>query len=108
MTRTYGEPVAGPSGPGTVVLELGPGAGALLLHAPADMNGTEIDISLTGSTGRRTHSVVRPRHVLAGTQYAAVYPGLQPGHYTIWRQDQEPAGTVTIAAGAVTTFAWPA
>jgi hypothetical protein len=107
MTRTHGEPAAGPSGSGTVVLELGPGAGVLVLHTPPDMNGTEIDISLTGSTGRRTHSLVRPRHVAAGIRYAAVYPGLEPGHYTIWRDNEKPAVTVAITGGAVTTVAWP-
>jgi hypothetical protein len=107
MNRTYREPAAGPSGSGTVVLELGPGAGALVLHTPADMSGTEIDIGRTGSTGPRTHSMVRPRHVPAGTQYAAVYPGLPPGDYTIWQPDGTPAVMITITAGAVTTASWP-
>ena len=71
------EPVAGPSGSGTVVLELGPGAGALVLRTPAELDGTEIEISLSGDPGHRTHSLVRPRHVAGGTRYAAVYPGLR-------------------------------
>jgi hypothetical protein len=105
------EPNAGPSGSGTVVLELGPGAGTLVLHTPPELNGTEINISLTGSTGQhghRTHSMVRPRHVASGTRYAAVYPGLPPGEYTIWEQDGTPAVTVTVAEGAVTIADWPA
>lgn len=106
--HTPAEPVAGPSGSGTVVLELGPGAGALVLRVPAELNGAEIDISLTSGGGRRTHSMVRPRHVAGGTQYAAVYPGLPPGDYTIWRDQLTPVWTVTISAGAVTTATWPA
>ncbi len=102
------EPVAGPSGSGTVVLELGPGAGALVLHTPAELTGTEIDISRTGSHARRTHSMVRPRHIAGGTQYAAVYPGLPPGEYTIWRDMVTPANTITISDGRVTTATWPA
>jgi hypothetical protein len=105
MTSSHAEPVAGPSGSGTVVLELGPGAGALVLHTPADMNGAEIDIST--ASGARTHSMVRPRHVAAGTLYAAVYPGLAPGEYTIWRADGTPALAVRIADGAATTASWP-
>jgi hypothetical protein len=101
------EPVAGPSGSGTVVLELGPGAGALVLHTPAGMNGSEIDVSLVSSRGHRTHSMVRPRQVAGGTRYAAVYPGLPPGEYTVWRDDGTPAVTVTLVAGAVTTASWP-
>jgi hypothetical protein len=106
MRHVTAEPVAGPSGSGTVVLELGPGAGALVLHTPADMNGAEIDIS--AASGARTHSMVRPRHVAGGTQYAAVYPELAPGEYTIWRADGTPAAAVTITGGTATTVHWPA
>ena len=105
MTSSHAEPLAGPSGSGTVVLELGPGAGALVLHTPAEMNGAEIDIST--ASGARTHSMVRPRHVAGGTQYAAVYPGLAPGQYTIWRADGTPATVVTITEGSATTGRWP-
>ncbi len=106
--HTPAEPAAGPSGSGTVVLELGPGAGALVLHTPAELNGTEIDISLAGSRGQRTHSMVRPRHVAGGTRYAAVYPGLPPGDYVIWRDGLTPVATVTVGDGLVATVTWPA
>ncbi len=105
--HAHAEPVAGPSGSGTVVLELGPGAGALVLHTPPELNGAEIDISLADGQGRRTHSMVRPRHVLAGTRYAAVYPGLPAGEYTIWRADSTPAISTTVVEGTVTTASWP-
>jgi hypothetical protein len=104
------EPVAGPSGSGTVVLELGPGVGTLVLHTPAAMNGAEIEISRAGGAGQhghRTHSMVRPRHVASGTRYAAVYPALPPGQYTIWREDDTPAVTVPVAEGVATTASWP-
>ncbi len=39
------EPAAGPSGPGTVVLDLGVDVGALILYAPADLDGAEVEIS---------------------------------------------------------------
>ena len=108
--HTPAEPNAGPSGSGTVVLELGPGAGTLVLHTPPELNGTEIQISQPGDAGHhghRTHSMVRPRHIASGTQYAAVYPGLPPGEYTIWAQDGSPAVTVTVAEGVATTASWP-
>jgi hypothetical protein len=105
--HTPAEPVAGPSGSGTVVLELGPGAGALVLHVPAGMNGAEIDISPVGTPSHRTHSAVRPRHVPGATRYAAVYPGLSPGAYTIWRHDGSAAATVTVAEAVITTASWP-
>jgi hypothetical protein len=101
------EPDAGPSGSATVVLELGPGVGVLVLHTPAGMNGAEIEISLTGSDGPRTHSMVRPRHVPGGTRYAAVYPGLAAGEYQIWAPGGPAVATVTITAGIAATAHWP-
>jgi len=101
-----GEPAAGPSGSGTVVLELGPGAGALVLYTPAARVGAEIEISLADVAARRTHSMVRPRHVAGTTVYAAVYPDLPPGDYTIWAGSATVA-TVAVAAGAVTRATWP-
>jgi hypothetical protein len=99
------EPATGPSGPGTVVMEVGAGIGALILYTPADLDGAEIEISL--KTGTRTHSRVRPRQVPAGTRYAAVYPGLPAGCYTIWRDERHRAGTVTVTGGQVTSCRWP-
>ena len=102
------EAVAGPSGPGTVILELGAGMGVLVLFTPADMDGREIKISAEGSaTGRRTHSRVRPRHMATGTRYAAVYPDLPAGPYTIWADESRGAGRVVIAGGRVTNWSWP-
>jgi hypothetical protein len=104
------ESAAGPSGPGTVVLELGPGIGALVLFTPPGMDGREIEISrCDGATGaRRTHSQVRPRHMVSVTRYAAVYPDLAAGSYTIWADAARPAGEVVIAGGRVTNWSWPA
>jgi hypothetical protein len=107
------EQTRGPSGPGTVVLELGAGVGALVLYTPAELDGREIeispgDISPDDRGGRRTHSQVRPRHVPTGTRYAAVYPDLAAGPYTIWADEERPAGRIEIAEGRVTNWSWPA
>jgi hypothetical protein len=103
----HAELAAGPSGSGTVVLELGPGAGALVLHVPAEMDGAEIEIGLAARPDLRTHSAVRPRHVPGGTRYAAVYPGLMPGDYVVLRDDGTAAVTVTVSGGSVATVRWP-
>jgi len=103
------ESVDGPSGPGTVVLELGADVGALVLFTPAELDGREIEISRdsdAGPSARRTHSQVRPRHMPAGTRYAAVYPQLAAGTYTIWADSQSRAGAVVIAGGRVTNWSW--
>ena len=101
------EPVAGPSYSGTVVLELGSGAGALVLRVPADLDGAEIEISQEGNVGPRTHSMVRPRHVAGGTMHAAVYPDLPPGRYVVWASEDVPGPAVQIAPGVVTTATLP-
>lgn len=96
-----------PSRPGTVVLNLTAGTGALILHVPADLDGREVEISLESSgDGLRTHSRVRARHIGASVRYAAVYPDLAAGDYTIWRDSVTPAGTVTVAGGHVTSCHW--
>jgi hypothetical protein len=102
------EHAAGPSGPGTVIMELGADIGALILYTPADLDGAEIEISRPGDpAARRTHSQVRKRQVANVTQYAAVYSPLRAGEYTIWRDEDRPAATVTIAGGRITSCRWP-
>jgi hypothetical protein len=105
------EPAAGPSGPGTVVLDLGAGIGALILYTPADLDGAEIEISRDGDPddlgSRRTHSQVRQSHMATVTMYAAVYPDLLSWQYTIWRDEHSPAAAVTITGGQVTSCDWP-
>jgi hypothetical protein len=102
------EETRGPSGPGTVVLELGAGVGALVLYTPAELDGREIEISRDEPGASRTHSQVRPRHMATGTRYAAVYPDLAAGPYTIWADEQSTAGRVVITGGLVTNWSWPA
>jgi hypothetical protein len=102
------ESVAGPSGSGTVVMELGGDIGALVLYVPAGLDGREIEISRDGDPGgRRTHSQVRPRHLAARTAHAAVYPNLPAGTYTIWRDEHRPAATAVVTGGQITSCRWP-
>jgi hypothetical protein len=107
MTEPTAGP-SGPSGPGTVIMELGAGVGALILYTPADLDGEEIEISRDGDPGsQRTHSRIRPRHMPGETRYAAVYPSLPAGLYTVWRDERSPAATVTVVGGQVSSCDWP-
>ncbi|MGN6677574.1 MAG: hypothetical protein ACTHKL_07280 [Streptosporangiaceae bacterium] len=102
------EAVSGPSTSGSVVLDLGPGTGALVLHAPPELDGAEIEISRPADApGSRTHSLVRRRELPGRVQFAAVYPGLPPGDYVIWRDSTSQASRVTVTSGQVTTACWP-
>jgi hypothetical protein len=98
---------AGATGAGSVVLELGGDVGVLVVQAPAALAGQEIEISPAdaGPEGTyRTHALVRERVTASGTSYAAVYPGVPVGRYTIWRDALTPAGTVTVSGGQVARF----
>ena len=102
------EAIPGPSGSGSVVLDLGSDVGALVLHTPPELDGREIEISLDGApAGHRTHSQVRQRQLPAGPRYAAVYPGLPAGTYTLWHDAGTPALRVTITGGRVSAASWP-
>ena len=41
------------------------------------------------------------------TKYAAVYPGLPAGRYTIWRDEHTPATVATVSGGQVSSSYWP-
>ncbi|HUD37225.1 MAG TPA: hypothetical protein VMR14_10040 [Streptosporangiaceae bacterium] len=102
---TVGEHVPGPDPESYVVLDVGGDVGALVLYCPAELDGAEIDISRPDAP--RTHSQVRERRTGPRPVYAAVYPGLRSGTYTIWRDAQTPAGTVLIEGGEVASWTWP-
>jgi len=97
-----------PSRAGSVMLDLGGDIGALILDAPAELNGREIEISRAGGTrARHTHSMVRERITADGVSYAAVYISVPAGEYVIWRDNDTPAGTVTVDGGQIAHFSWP-
>jgi len=62
------------------------------------LNGYEIDIQPDDPTMPRTHSAVRSRVLEGGTSYAAVYPSLKEGTYTVVDSGQK----FTITGGAIT------
>ncbi len=98
----------GPTAPGTVVLNLGPGIGALIIEVTAEHDGTEIEISRSDDAGsHRTHSQVRERSAPGGSRFAAVYPDLPAGDYSVWQDASRIAGAVTVTGGAVARFDWP-
>jgi hypothetical protein len=99
----------GPTGAGAVLLELGAGIGALILNAPPELNGAEIEISPVGSAGApRTHAQVRERRIGGAVSYAALYAGLAAGTYTVWRDEMMIATMVTVAGGQIASCNWPA
>jgi hypothetical protein len=103
------ETIPHPSGTGVLPLGMGEHRGALILHAPAELDGGEIEISLGHDPGaERVCARVWPRHDGMGRRYAAVYPGLTVGRYTVWRDGSIPVVTVTITGGSLTNCQLPA
>jgi hypothetical protein len=95
----------GPSETGSVVLDLGGDTGALIIYTGPDLHGREIEVSREGAG--RTHSAVRERRVRDGSFHSAVYPDLTAGVYTVWWDDDTPAGEVSVHGGGIAEFVWP-
>jgi len=105
------EQLAGPSGPGSVVLDIGPHAGALVLNAGEDLAGAEIEIRPGGGTWTGTHTAVRERHANGRVLYAGVFGSLAEGTYDVRLKGGGPGSfnlTVQVAAGSVTQATVPA
>jgi hypothetical protein len=96
-----------PSGQGTVVLNIGAGIGALVIHTPARLHGHEIEVSPVEDGGRRTHAAVRARYVRDGVLYSVVIDSLPAGRYTVWRDPVTPMAEVVLGGGVVTEYEWP-
>jgi hypothetical protein len=69
-----------------------------MLRTPSTLNGQEIDLDPDDETAPHTHSAVRERRLLGGVAFAAVYPSLKAGHYTVVGTGQR----VAIVGGQVT------
>jgi hypothetical protein len=91
-----------PSGQGTVVLDIGDGVGALVVHTASDLSGVEIEIARRGETNAFVHTEVRERVLPEGSMYAGVFLSLDEGDYTLLAVGQHPPRDVTIRSGAVT------
>jgi hypothetical protein len=99
MTRTHDHSTD--VRPEHVMLDLGPGVGALVLHTGADLHGVEIEISPAGHDEERSHKQVHERPVAGRPLYGAVFESLAEGEYTLWL-DGRPLRRVAVAGAAVT------
>jgi hypothetical protein len=100
MTRTHDHSTD--ARPEHVMLDLGPGVGALVLHTDATLHGKEIEISPAGSDEERSHKQVHERPVAGRPLYGAVFDSLAAGDYTLWLDDRPLRRDVVVAGAAVT------
>jgi hypothetical protein len=88
--------------PEHVMLDLGPGVGALILRTGPDLHGVEIEISPAGRDGERSHKQVHERPVAGRPLYGAVFEALPAGDYTLWLDDEPLRRGVAVTEAAVT------
>jgi hypothetical protein len=91
-----------PSRQGTVVLDIGDGIGALVVHTSKAMCGAEIEIAHRGETTQLVHTEVRERVLPEASVFAGVFVALDEGEYTLLDADGRGPRDVTIRSGQVT------
>jgi hypothetical protein len=92
--------------PEFVVLDIGDGVGALVVHTDRHMHGTEVEISPAGDDRDRSHKDVLERSLDGQPAFTAVFDALRAGTYTLWSGNQARTRAVEIRAGAVTLLDW--
>jgi hypothetical protein len=92
--------------PEFVVLEIGEGIGALIVHTDAEMHGVEVEISPSGDDARRSHKEVLERMMGGRPAYTAVFDQLREGAYTLWTGGVVRAREVAVAGGTITELSW--
>ena len=97
-----------PSPQGTVVLAVGAGIGALVIHTPAGLHRREVEVSPASDPALRTVAPVRPRYVGGGVAWTVVIDDLPQARYVIWRDPVTPLAEIDVPGGTVTEFHWPA
>jgi hypothetical protein len=98
----------GPSDNASVMLDIGGNIGALIITTTESMLLAEIEVSHNEADplAHRPHVAVRERRGPDGSQYAAIYPGLPAGDYTVWGLDGQPADTISIVGGEIAQLDW--
>src|SRR5260221_14525732 len=94
--------------PEFVVLEIGEGVGALIVHADREPQGVESEISPAEDDGRRSHKEVLERDAGGKSAYTAVFDQLPAGTYTLWSEGVARVRGVDVAGGQIAELNWPA
>jgi hypothetical protein len=92
--------------PEFVVLEIGDGFGALIVHTDPHMHGVEVEISPAGDDARRSHKEVLERAAGGDPAYTAVFDQLIAGRYTLWTAGVARARGVVVQDGSIAQLDW--
>lgn len=105
MTPEHGNRHAGQ---GPVVLDIGGDIGALVIMAPGELAGREIEARPVQGNNAAQHAAVLERRAGDATVYGVVVSGLAAGDYDLALLPGGPVGDrVTIVGGEVTETRWP-
>lgn len=96
----------GQLGHGAPVLDIGGDIGALVLYADEELEGIEIEVSLTTDPDHRTHTEILRRTVGGKVFWAGVYAQLLEGDYHVWWDDPNRTCSFTITGGSVSELHW--
>jgi hypothetical protein len=92
-----------------VVVDIGGDTGALVVYAPEDLIGHEIEIARDDENVDSTHpvhNVVRRRQIGTRSVCAAVFPDLAAGTYVPYGDPQVRADPFVVRGGSVTEIEW--
>ena len=103
-----GENYAARRHPEQVILDIGGGLGALIVHTDAGMIGVEVEISATGCDRERSHKDVLEREIQGRPAYTAVFDKVREGSYTLWVDDVARERGVVVTGGMVAELDWSA
>jgi hypothetical protein len=88
------------------VLDIGQNIGSLVLYTGEELCGKEIEVSPKGNDAQRTHTAIWERKFNGRSVFAGIFPSLPAGDYTLWKNETEPAGDITISGGQVAEVDW--
>jgi hypothetical protein len=89
-----------------VMVDVGSGAGALVVYTRDALRGQEVEISTKGNDTQRVHTDVLRRKTSGGYVNAAVFGSLPEGEYRLWHNALASPAEVRIESGHVTEVDW--
>ncbi|HEU0212468.1 MAG TPA: hypothetical protein VFR13_00170 [Jiangellaceae bacterium] len=91
----------------SLVVDIGGDVGALIVYAPPQLVGQEIEITAVGTSSvHPLHNVVRPRRAGTRVVHAAVFPDLPAGTYHRRGNGVADVRAFTVTGGRVTEVDW--